>query len=127
MRYLPSVVVRVLIVDDEPDIRMLYRLAFEQAGTDVEEAADGEEAMAVAARSQPSIIVLDLLMPGTDGLSALPQLRRLLPDAPIVIVSAHASVEILARCRALGANACFYKTDFLRRIPDVVARYDTTA
>lgn len=115
---------RVLICDDEPSIRELYRFAFEQAGAEVGEAADGNECIDTARRDRPDVIVLDLFMPNRDGLSALPDLRRQCPGAPVLIVSAHAGVEVFGRARALGATACFEKIGFLRRIPQLVDRWD---
>jgi DNA-binding NarL/FixJ family response regulator len=66
-------------------------------------------------------------MPQRDGLSALPELRACCPDAHVLIVSAHAGVEVFRRGRALGATACFEKLGFLRRIPEVLARYGDAA
>ena len=71
----------------------------------------------------PDVIVLDLFMPERDGLSALPELRRSCPGAPVLMVSAHAGVEVFERARSLGATACFEKGGFLRRIPQLVARW----
>ncbi|MBV9665579.1 MAG: response regulator [Actinobacteria bacterium] len=115
---------RVLICDDEPSIRELYRFAFEQAGALVGEAADGNECIETARRDHPDMIVLDLFMPDRDGLSALPDLRRECPAAPVLMVSAHAGVEVFDRARSLGAAACFEKGGFLRRIPQLVDRWD---
>jgi DNA-binding response OmpR family regulator len=114
---------RVLICDDEPSIRQLYRYAFEHEGADVDEAGDGNECIAVADVAQPDLIVLDLYMPVRDGLSALPELRHKSPGSRVLVVSAHAGVEIFGRSRALGATACYEKLGFLRKIPEIVARY----
>lgn len=114
---------RVLICDDEPAIRQLYRFAFENAGAEVDEAADGEECIAMAADLDFDLIVLDLFMPKRDGLSTLPELRERSPDSQVFIVSAHAGVEVFNQSRALGATACFEKVGFLQRIPSVLARF----
>ena len=114
---------RVLICDDEPAVRTVWRLAFESCGAEVDEAGDGDECIAVADLSHPDIIVLDLYMPVRDGLSALPELRHASPTSQVLIVSAHAGVEIFGRSRALGATACYEKLGFLRKIPEIVARY----
>ena len=114
---------RVLICDDEPAIRQLFRFAFEDAGAEVDEAADGEECIALASDISFDLIVLDLFMPKRDGLSTLPELRACSPDSPVFIVSAHAGVEVFNQSRALGATACFEKLGFLQRIPSVLARF----
>ena len=80
---------RVLIVDDEPDVRMLLRLQLDQAGFDVVgEATDGQEAVDLAVREHPDAVVLDLLMPRVSGFEAIPQLRRVVPGAGIVAYTA---------------------------------------
>lgn len=112
-----------LICDDDPRLRLLYRQEFEWAGVDVVEAGDGDQCVELACREHPELIVLDLAMPKRGGLSALPELRRCCPDTPVVVVTAHAAVEVLTRARELGATACFTKPGFLARIPDVVVRF----
>lgn len=114
---------QVLICDDEPDIRKVYRYAFEAQGAEVYEAADGYECLLMLADTSPDLVILDLFMPRRDGLSVLPELRRLLPRAAILVVSAHASVDVFDTGRSLGATACFEKLAFLPRIPELVARY----
>jgi CheY-like chemotaxis protein len=118
---------RVLICDDEPSIRQLYRYAFEHEGAEVDEAGDGNECICIASRAHPDLIVLDLYMPVRDGLSALPELRDISPESKVLVVSAHAGVEIFGRSRALGATACFEKLGFLRKIPEIMARYGDAA
>jgi len=112
-----------LICDDDWRLRLLYRQEFEWAGVDVVEAADGDQCIEVAKREHPDLIVLDLAMPRRGGLSALPELRLCFPDTPVVVVTAHAAVEVLSRTRELGATACYSKPGFLARIPEVVERY----
>lgn len=114
---------RVLICDDEPDIRFLYRAAFEREGADVDEASNGDECLAAADENEPDIIVLDLLMPVRDGLATLPALRRDHPRSRVLVVSAHAAVDVFEASRSRGAAACFDKTGFLPRIPWVVERF----
>jgi len=114
---------RVLICDDEPDIRLLFRTAFESAGAIVDEAADGEECVEVASTICPDIVILDLLMPKRDGLATLPYLRRACPKSAIVVVTAHAAVEAFEVSRSRGAVACFDKLGFLPRVPWIVERF----
>ena len=114
---------RVLVCDDEREIRLLYRSAFELAGTEVSVASDGAEAVDVAELVHPELVVLDLMMPRTNGFAALPQLHELAPDAHVVVVTAYPSPENLALAAQLGAEECFDKLEFLGRIPELVNRY----
>ena len=118
---------RVLICDDEADIRALYRLAFEKQGVDVDEAEDGDACLAMAALHPPDLVVLDLQMPKRDGLATLPLLRKCCPTCRVVIVSAHAAVDVFEASRARGAVACFDKAAFLPRIPWVLERFVSPA
>lgn len=118
---------RVLICDDEPAIRLLYRTAIEDEGADVVEAADGVECLEVAAACHPDLVILDLWMPRRDGLSVLPELHTLCPSARVLVVSAHAAVEVFEQSRTRGATACFDKLSFLPRIPALLERYGTAA
>ena len=113
----------VLICDDEPDIRALFRLAFEDAGATVDEAGDGDECLSRADIHPPDLVILDLYMPHRDGLATLPALRKQLPMVPVLVVSAHAAVEVFDASRARGATACFDKVSFVPRIPKLVERY----
>lgn len=79
---------RVLVVDDDADQRFVLRRLFVRAGIiTVHEAADGDEALEVARRELPDLVVLDLAMPGRSGVDVLPELREVVGDAPIVVLS----------------------------------------
>jgi CheY-like chemotaxis protein len=119
--------VRVLICDDEPAIRLLYRTAIEREGIEVDEAADGIECLDIAAATHPDLVILDLFMPRRDGLAVLPMLRKSCPDARVLVVSAHAAVEVFEQSRSRGATACFDKLSFLPRIPALLQRYGSAA
>jgi response regulator RpfG family c-di-GMP phosphodiesterase len=102
--------VKILLVDDEPALRELLRITFQDAHVQVEEAASAEEAEAAIARRLPDVVVLDLYLPGASGIDLC---RRLRADArtaalPIVLLSG-AVEEELAEARAAGANAVVSK------------------
>src|SRR5436305_11671983 len=82
--------VRVLLVDDLPDIRLVMRLLLEADGRAevVGEASDGAEAVRLAGELRPDAVVLDLRMPGMDGVSALPRIRDAAPASVVVALSA---------------------------------------
>lgn len=118
---------RVLLCDDEPSIRLLFRTAFERFGADVHEATDGEACLALAETIPPDLVVLDLMMPRLDGLATLPRLKAAAPKAAIFVVSAHAGPDLFQQGLEWGADACFDKLAFLDRIPDLLAKLGISA
>ena len=86
---------RVLVVDDDADLRFLLRMALDRDGvsTVVGEATNGREAIDVAREHQPDVIVLDQMMPLMTGTEAIPGLREAAPAARIVMYSAYARTE----------------------------------
>jgi len=113
---------RVLICDDESDIRLLYRSAFQQYGVDVTVAKNGDDCVREAESDQPDMVVLDLMMPVRDGFSTLAELHGRWPSTVVFIVSAYSSPENFTKSKALGAEDCFDKLDFLGRIPSLIAQ-----
>jgi DNA-binding response OmpR family regulator len=79
---------RVLVVDDDPTVSDVVRRYLEQDGFLVRLAVNGAEALAAAAESPPDLAVLDLMMPGIDGIELCRRLRRLWPDLPVVMLTA---------------------------------------
>ncbi len=86
---------RILIVDDDPDLRALARVALVKAGFTVAEASGGEEALEIAGEDPPAMIVLDVLMPGLDGIEVLRRLRELpaTRNVPVLMLTALDSEE----------------------------------
>jgi CheY-like chemotaxis protein len=99
--------VRVLLVDDVADLRLLLGSLFRAyPGVEVvAEAADGEQAVALAALHQPDLVVLDLAMPVLDGASALPRLREVAPESRVVVLTA---VPRVSEPDTLGLGAAAY-------------------
>ena len=97
---------RVYICDDSPEYRMLLRLVLADAGaTIVGEGGDGNECLTAAAGTDPSIVLLDLNMPGLSGLEALPRLRGLVPNAKIVVLTTSKAEVTEDQALKLGADA----------------------
>ena len=97
---------RVLIVDDDPSIRLLLRTVFELEGWEVHEAADGEAGLTLAAERRPDGVVLDVMMPGKDGFQVLAELRA--TDAgrsmAVVMLTAKTAATDILRGTRLGAD-----------------------
>src|SRR5271157_858781 len=98
---------RILIVDDEPNVRMVFRTTLEAAGHEVAEAADGAVAILLARKAPFDLILLDLKMPGTGGMETLKRLRNSGDQTPVVVVTAHGGIAEAVAAVKLGA------TDFL--------------
>ena len=97
---------RVYICDDSPEYRMLLRMVLGDAGAIiVGEGADGRECLEGAAATDPSIVLLDLNMPGVSGLEALPALREALPGVKIVVLTTSKATETEQAAIELGADA----------------------
>lgn len=95
---------RVLIVDDNEDVRGLLRLALARAGVDVVGAAgDSHEALAMAQQDRPGIILLDVNLPQVAGLDLLPHLREHCPRARVVMFSAQCSDQVTETAMERGA------------------------
>ena len=95
---------RILLVDDETNIRKMVGALLESEGFETAEAANGGAALAAVERAAPDAVLLDLMMPGgPDGLATLEQLKRLAPDVPVVMMSGKASLTDAVRATKLGA------------------------
>ena len=79
---------RVLVVDDDPTVSDVVRRYLEQDGCQVRLAADGADGLAAVAEQRPDLVVLDLMMPGIDGLEVCRRLRHRLPDLPVIMLTA---------------------------------------
>ena len=97
----------VLVVDDEPQILRALTTNLRARGFDVDEAASGEEALALAARGRPDIVILDLGLPGIDGIEVVHGLRGW-SSVPILVLSAREDES--AKVAALDAGADDYVT-----------------
>ncbi len=80
---------RILVVDDEETIRQLYQEELQDAGYDVEVAADGRQALQAVEQRRPDLMTIDIKMPGMDGIELLRKVRSIHRDLPIIICSAY--------------------------------------
>jgi len=115
---------RILIIDDEENIRRVTRLTLQAAGYEVGEAADGERGLeAFGNGSTWDAVLLDQRMPGMDGLETLRQIKERKPDARVIMSTAYASIELAVDAMKLGA------TDFVRKpmTPEILRNAMTAA
>jgi DNA-binding NarL/FixJ family response regulator len=102
---------KVLIADDHHLVRALLRSHLEGEGDIhvVAEAGDGRAALKLAGEHQPDVILLDISMPGLNGLEALPRLRQQAPQARVLILSMHHNEEYVVRAFKSGAMGYIFK------------------
>jgi two-component system nitrogen regulation response regulator NtrX len=111
----------ILIVDDERNVRATLKGVLEDEGYRVRTASSGEEAIRAAARTVPDLILLDIWLPGMDGIEVLEKLSDNGSDAVVVMISGHGSVETAVRATKLGAFDFIEKPLSLDRVLLVVA------
>jgi DNA-binding NarL/FixJ family response regulator len=114
--------VRVLIVDDNGSFADLLRSALDTVdGVEcVGAASSAAEGFQRVAELAPSVVVMDIMMPGLDGLAATRQLREISPDTAVAVVSAHSQGEWIARAEDAGASAYIPKGGSLEEMIEVL-------
>ena len=103
---------RVLVVDDDAEIRQLLQLALTQAGYEVAEAADGVEACRVQREEPADLVITDIVMPEKEGLETIQDLRRDTPHVKIIAISGggcSTADNYLSMATAFGADASLEK------------------
>ncbi|MCH2172896.1 response regulator transcription factor [Myxococcota bacterium] len=117
---------RILIVEDESRVRSFLRRGFVEAGIAVDEASEGDEALSLAQVEPHDAIILDLTLPGLDGLDVLRQLRSKGCDTPVLILTARDSVDDRVRGLNCGADDYLVKpfafAELLARIRALLRR-----
>jgi len=94
---------KILVVDDEHAIRATLRMILEYEGYEVIEAANGPEALERAENSLPHLVLLDIKMPGMDGMEVLRELVRRYPNLPVIMLSGHGTIATAVEAVRIGA------------------------
>lgn len=114
---------RILVVDDEPDIRELVREILEDEGYQVSTAENGEAARTHFARETPDLVLLDIWMPDIDGITLLKEWSAGTGlDCPVVVMSGHGSVDTAIEATRLGAHDFVQKPISLARLLSIVTQ-----
>lgn len=117
----------ITIVEDNPLIRQLMAEEIEDEGHRVSSFSSAEEFLPVAAKLKSDLVLLDLMLPGMDGLACLRELRRLPSETPhrVVIVTALNDTEARQQALSLGAEDYILKPDLFERLPQLLAALKT--
>jgi two-component system response regulator MprA len=117
-----SSAITVLVADDNDVAQRLCRRVLEKAGYAVLIAADGLQAVEVALSKRPAMILMDVAMPGIDGIEAMRRIKAEIPGQPIVIASAHSMASDRERFLAAGADDILSKPFRLADLVAIVAK-----
>ena len=93
----------IMIVDDEPSIRTSLEGVLEDEGFKVICASDGQEALKTMEEEMPDLVLLDIWMPGIDGIETLERMRALHPGLQVIMISGHGTIETAVSATKLGA------------------------
>jgi DNA-binding response OmpR family regulator len=115
----------ILVIDDEANLRHTLALILKRAGYTITTAGDGKEARAHLQTGPFDLIFLDLKMPDMDGLALLPEIRALYPTLPVLILTAHATLESAIEAVRQGARDYLLKpfdpSQLLKRVEEILA------
>jgi CheY-like chemotaxis protein len=119
--------VRTMVVDDQEDIRELIRMLIDLANSGLEvscEAGSGREALAKIDFCNPTVVVLDEMMPGMNGIEVATQIAERRPGQPVILCSAYLDDDVRSRGTEAGIAAFLHKDD-IRDLPELVRELAT--
>ncbi len=114
---------RILVVDDDPQVRRLMELALKRQGYEVEMAATGEEAIAKVLTTKPDLVLMDVMMPDMDGFEATKRIRRLPEGHNIPVIFLSALTQVDAKIKGLRVGGTDYVTKPVN-LPELLARIE---
>ena len=114
-------IVKVLVIDDEPEARVLLDIHLSHRGYDVILAGDGWKGLQLYHREHPDVILLDLNMPELDGVTVLKQIRRVDLKQPVIVLTADSNPETEQQVRALGVNEFVLKSCSMQLLEETLA------
>jgi len=118
---------RVLVVDDEPDVLLGLKILAESLGADVQGACTGEEALVTARRFRPHVILSDITMPGMSGLDLLAAVKRELEPTSVILITGFGTIELAVTAMQLGAAHFLTKPFDNEDVLDALRRFGKEA
>ncbi|MBI5235073.1 MAG: response regulator [Deltaproteobacteria bacterium] len=112
----------ILVIDDDPDLRANLAWMLEKSGYAADEAADGTEAVAKIASKEFDVALIDMVLPGTDGLDLLRELKRAKPRVKAVMITAFATVESAVKAMKAGASDYISKPFTIEELLTLIRR-----
>lgn len=100
---------KLLIVDDQNGIRVLLVEVFNSEGYETFEASNGKLALDIVEKEDPDLVLLDMKIPGMDGLEILKRVKKIKPEIKVIMMTAYGELEMIKEARAMGALMHFTK------------------
>lgn len=113
---------KLLIVDDQYGIRILLTEVFQNEGFQTFQAANGKEALEIVAKEKPDLVLLDMKIPGMDGLEILRRIRAQDAEMKVIVMTAYGELNMIEEAMALGAVKYFSKPFDIDEVVDVVKK-----
>lgn len=110
----------IMLVDDEPDILMVLGEFLSNEGFTVLTAKSGEQAIEKLKEMKVNLVLLDMAMPGMNGIETLRELRKIVPDLPVIMITAYRDAEKVVDAFRLGAFDCIFKPFDLKYLRQAV-------
>ncbi|RWR13454.1 response regulator [Siminovitchia fortis] len=114
---------KVLIVDDQFGIRTLLNEVLQKEGYEIFQAANGLQALSVTEQHAPDLVLLDMKIPGMDGLEILKKMKEINPDIRVIIMTAYGELDLIEQTKKLGALAHFSKPFDIEEIRSAVKKF----
>ena len=111
---------RIMIVDDDQDFRRLLQQILEDEGLDVIWVEDGFQAIQKASVNQIDLILMDIFMPGMNGVEAASKIKEILPDCTVVMMTGYILEDLILNHLLKGAKACLTKPISIQQLLEIV-------
>lgn len=111
---------RILITEDDEEMRSLLKDFFKEEGFETDSVSNGVDALQKLAKDHFDLIITDIRMPGLTGLDILPRLKKLYPDASVIVITAFGSEEVYRRSFERGATAYLEKPIHFSKLKELI-------
>lgn len=114
---------KVLIVDDQFGIRILLNEVLQKEGYETYQAANGVQALDIVTKNTPDLVLLDMKIPGMDGIEILKRMKAMYKDIRVIIMTAYGELDMIQEAKNLGALTHFAKPFDIDDIRQAVKKY----
>ncbi|MFT8323403.1 MAG: response regulator [Bacillus sp. (in: firmicutes)] len=114
---------KILIVDDQFGIRILLNEVFQKEGYNTFQAANGVQALEILTKETPDLVLLDMKIPGMDGIEILKRMKKLNQEIRVIIMTAYGELDMIQEAKDLGALTHFAKPFDIDDLRDAVKKY----